>query len=144
MLIGGFLLATLVMCVPVGIFGSSNLVWGDANQYGTMKFPGTKVVHLPSGEVDVALALFIVGKGNETVEVPIPKDISLSLSPVTGAARPQISKDLGISGNSLSGTANSQRRVWTVQVPKDGDYTAKASGNLFGARQMQAGIRFRF
>jgi hypothetical protein len=38
-----FLLAILVTCLPVGILGSSNLVWGEDNQYGRVDVPGTLV-----------------------------------------------------------------------------------------------------
>jgi Short C-terminal domain len=128
----GFLLATLVACVPVGVLGSSNLVWGEDNQYGRVDVPGTKVLHLPARTVDANVAIDIPGKGNETVDVPLPKDVSLAVSPVGGRGQPVITRDVGDSGNANDDRVNSQRRVWRVRVPHDGDYRVTARGDFLG------------
>jgi hypothetical protein len=130
--IGAFLLATLIVCVPVGVLGSSNIVWGEPNDNGRVDVPGTKVLHLPSGTVDASVALFIPGKGNETVDVPLPKDLSLTVVPVSGGDPATITRDLGTSGNANDNTANSQRRVWHVKIPSDGDYRVTTHGSFLG------------
>jgi hypothetical protein len=128
--IGAFLLATLIVCIPIGVFGSSNIFWGEPDQYGRVDFPGTGVVHLPSGNVDAALALYIPGKGNEDIELPVPPSISLALVPVSGSATPTITRDLGQSNNASDNFANTVRRVWKVDVPEEGDYTATTHGHV--------------
>jgi hypothetical protein len=128
--IGAFLLATLLVCIPIGVFGSSNIVWGEPDQYGRVDFPGTGVVHLPAGSVDAALALDIPGKGNQSVDLPVPSDVSLSIAPVSGSATPMITRDLGQSNNASDDFANTVRRVWTIEAPEEGDYTVTGRGRV--------------
>jgi hypothetical protein len=128
----GWLLATLVLTVPIGILGSSNLVWGEDHQYGRMDVPGTKVLHLPGHTVDVNVAVDIPGKGNETVDVPLPSDLSLTVSAVDGSSRPKITRDVGDSDNANDNRVNSQRRVWRVHVDHAGDYRVTGRGNFLG------------
>ena len=130
-IVGGFLLATLVLCAPVGILGSSNLVWGEDNQYGKVPVPGSRVLHLPSGSVDVSAAMAILGKGNETVDVPIPRDLALTVVPVGGGAPAVVHRDLGDSTNAMDDGVDSQRRVFKVDVPHDGDYRVRTDGSFF-------------
>ena len=122
--------ATFAVMAVVGVLGSSNLVWGEDNQYGTVDVPGSKVLHLPKRTVDVSAAVYILGKGNETVDVPIPPDMRLAVAPVDGGERPEISRDVGSSSNASSNRVNAQRRVWKVDVPREGDYRVSAAGHL--------------
>ena len=128
-----FVAAWFSVLAVVGILGSSNIVWGEDNQYGRVDVPGEKVLHLPGREIDVSAAMHIIGKGNETVDVPIPNDASLTVTPVKGDATVAIRRDLGSSENALDDGVNSQRRVWKIDVPADGDYTVKAAGSFAGA-----------
>ena len=129
----GFILATLVLCVPVGIFGSSNLIWGEPNQYGRIEVPGHGVLHLPGGIVDVAVAADIVGRGNETPDFPLPADLALMVTPVSGSSHPTVSDAPGDSSNAMADGANTLRPVWKVRVPLDGDYLVRARGSFAGA-----------
>jgi hypothetical protein len=128
--IGAFLLATLIVCIPIGVFGSSNIFWGDPHQDGRVDFPGTGVVHLPAGDVDAALALYIPGKGNESVDLPVPSSVSLSIAPVNGSATPTVTRDLGPSNNANDNFVNTVRRVWRVDVPEEGDYAVTCRGRV--------------
>jgi hypothetical protein len=128
-----FLVAVLAVGTVVGILGASNLVWGEDNQNGIVPVPGQKVLHLPAGDVDASLAVDIIGKGNETVDVPIPSELALSVSPVDGSRPVQVTRDLGASSNANADGVNSQRRVWRVHVPADGDYRVRARGGFPGA-----------
>jgi hypothetical protein len=128
-----FLVALFFVGNIVGILGASNLVWGEDNQYGIVAVPGTKVLHLPERDIDVSLAVDIIGKGNETVDVPIPSRLAMSVSPVDGAEPVQVTRDLGGSTNADADGVNSQRRVWRIHVPADGDYRVRARGNFPGA-----------
>jgi hypothetical protein len=131
--VGAFVLAWFIVLTVVGIFGSSNLVWGENNQYGRVDVPGTKVLHLPAREIDVSAAMHILGKGNETVDVPIPDDASVVVRPVTGEATVRIRRDLGDSTNAMDDGVNSQRRVWKIDVPREGDYRVTAAGSFAAA-----------
>lgn len=122
--------ATFAVWVVVGVLGSSNLVWGEDDQYGTVDVPGSKVLHLPKRTVDVSAAVYILGKGNEDVDLPLPSDMALTVAPVDGEARPVVSRDVGGSSNAGASGVNTQRRVWKVDVPQDGDYRVSAGGDL--------------
>ena len=127
-----FFSVALAMCAPVGILGSSNLVWGEDNQYGIVRVPGAKVVHLPAGDVDVSAAVDIVGKGNETVDLPLPKHLTLALTPVDDVAQAVVKRSIGGSTNADGDGVNTQRRVWEVHVPSAGDFRVKTRGNFLG------------
>ncbi|MEA2449753.1 MAG: hypothetical protein QOG63_1685 [Thermoleophilaceae bacterium] len=126
------LLASFVMCAPVGILGSSNLVWGEDDQYGKVKVPGHEVLHLPAGTVDVNAAVDIPGKGNATVDLPLPSHLSLAVAPVGGASEPVVTRSVGTSTNANANDVNTQRRVWHVRVQQSGDYRVAARGNFLG------------
>jgi hypothetical protein len=125
--IGALLLAWLICTVVVGVLGSSNIFWGEANQYGHVDVPGRRTLHLPSGKVEASAALYVVGKGNETVDVAIPEGLALTITPPV-----RLERSLGSSGNSLTGGVNSQRRVWWLHVPRAGDYRIQTRGSLRG------------
>jgi hypothetical protein len=129
----GFVLATLVICVPVGILGSSNLVWGEPNQYGRIEVPGQGVLHLPSGTAEVSVAADIVGRGNETPDFPLPSDLALAVTPVSGPPLVTIEDALGDSSNAIADGANTLRLVWKVRIPIEGDYRVRGRGTFAGA-----------
>jgi hypothetical protein len=128
-----WLLGTLVLCVPVGVIGSSNLMWGEPNQYGRIDVPGHGVVHLPANTVEVAVAADIVGRGNQTPDFPLPSDLALEVTPVSDSAQPTVEDALGRPSNAIADGANTLRRVWKVRVPEDGDYRVRARGSFLGA-----------
>jgi hypothetical protein len=130
LVIAGFLVATLVVMVPVGILGSSNLVWGEPNQDGRVPIPGKAVVHLPAGTVEATVAIEMPAKGNETVDLPLPSNLSVAIFPVGGGTEPTVSDDLGDSGNAGADGVNVKRRVWSVDVPQDGDYRVRTRGDF--------------
>ncbi len=130
--VGLWLLASFLWCIPVGIFGSSNLVWGEPNQYGRVAAPGTGVVHLPAGDVDGTVAMIIPGRGNETPTVLLPDDLALTVVAVDGSGTATVTRHVGSSGNAMDNKADSQRRVWKIDVPHDGDYRATARGGFSG------------
>ena len=129
----GFFIAWIVLMLPVGVLGSSNLVWGEPNQYGRIDVPGEGVLHLPTGTVEVAVAAEIVGRGNQTPNFPLPADLALSVTPVSGSAHPTVIEALGHSSNANADGADTLRHVWKVQVPVDGRYRVGARGTFAGA-----------
>ena len=131
--IGFWLLASFLWCIPVGIFGSSNLVWGEPNQYGRVAVPGTGVVHLPAGDVDGTVAMIIPGRGNETPTIVLPDNLALTVVAVDGSGTTTVTRHVGTSGNAMDNKADSQRQVWKISVPHDGDYRVTTRGDFSGA-----------
>jgi hypothetical protein len=129
----GFFIAWIVLMLTVGVLGSSNLVWGEPNQYGRIDVPGEGALHLPTGTVDVAVAAEIVGRGNQTPNFPLPADLALSVTPVSGSAHPTVIEALGHSSNANADGADTLRHVWKVQLPADGRYRVGARGRFAGA-----------
>src|SRR5215831_9942314 len=130
--VGVWLLASFLWCIPVGILGASNLVWGEPNQYGRVDIPGTGVVHLPSGNVDGTVAMIIPGRGNETPTVLLPDDLSLTVVATDGSGAAKVTRHLGTSGNALDNQADSKRLVWKIDVPHSGDYRVTTKGDFVG------------
>ena len=79
----GFMMATMVIAFPVGLFASSNIVWGEDNQYGRVPIPGTQVVHIPAGQATVSVAVALPGRGNATPTLHLP-DVSFDIKAVDG------------------------------------------------------------
>lgn len=127
--IGIALLTMFILGITGGIL-QSNLVQGEyKTKYGTVRVPGSKVLHLPSGTADVAFAAFLPGAGNETPDMPIPKNLGLAIDPADPAgAKPVITRDLGSSENSSADNTNTDARIWKVDVPAEGDYRVVAKG----------------
>jgi hypothetical protein len=129
--VGAFLLATLLVGIVLGLL-NSNLIWGEANQYGRVPIPGKKVVHLPSGEVQVNVAAALPGRGNQTPELLLPP-LTLTMSALhPGEEAPTVAEDLGSSTNANDNEVDTQRRTWKLEVPAAGSYLAKVSGDFTG------------
>lgn len=129
----GFGLAVLLVTVPVGILGSSNLVWGEDNQYGRVDVPGTAVLKLPAGSMQVSVAVDLVGRGNGTPDLPLPSDLALTVAPVDGAGQPVVTRVHGASSsNANDNRVNTQIEAWTVDVPKAGSYRVTTKGDFDG------------
>jgi hypothetical protein len=128
-----FGVAFMVACVPVGILGSSNIVWGEDNQYGRVDIPGTAVLHLPAGTIRVSVAIALPGRGNATPDLPFPADLALTVTPADDAgAQPAVTRVDAASGNADDNRVNTQRQAWTVRVPRDGSYRVAAQGSFTG------------
>jgi hypothetical protein len=128
--VAGFLLVSLFVMIPL-IFLNSNLVWGEANQYGRVPIPGHKVVHLPSGSVEVSVAAALPGRGNETPELLLPP-LTLTMKARGGQEAPTVEEDIGSSVNANDSEVDTQRTAWKLQVPEDGDYLAVLKGDFTG------------
>jgi hypothetical protein len=128
--IGGFLLISVFVFIPL-VFLNSNLVWGEANQYGRVPIPGHKVVHLPSGEVEVTVAAALPGRGNETPELLLP-ELNLTMKAKGGQEAPTIEEDIGDSVNANDSEVDTQRTAWKLHVPEEGNYLAIIQGDFTG------------
>jgi hypothetical protein len=127
--LGAFLLATIFVSIPL-IFLNSNLVWGEGNQYGRVPIPGHKIVHLPAGDIEVSVAAALPGRGNETPELLLPT-LTLTMKAHHGEA-PLVSEDIGSSVNANDNEVDTQRRVWKLEVPTEGNYLAVLKGDFTG------------
>ena len=122
--LGAYLLGTLIVCIPIGILGSSNIVWGEPDQYGKVPIPGSKVVHLPAGTTDASVAVILPGRGNETPTLPLPDDLSLTVAGAT------VTRHLGDTSNAMADGADTQRKAFEVDVPRAGDYRVSVRGRI--------------
>jgi hypothetical protein len=128
--VGAFLLISVFVAIPL-IFLNSNLVWGEANQYGRVPIPGHKVIHLPSGAVEVSVAAALPGRGNETPELLLPT-LNLTMKARGGQEAPTVEEDIGTSVNADDSEVDTQRTVWKLHVPEEGNYLAVLKGDFTG------------
>lgn len=127
---GGFLLATLVVAVVIGVV-NSNLFWGEANQLARIDIPGAGTVHLPGGTTEATVAVALPGRGNETPELLLP-ELDLSVTPIGEAGKAEISEDLGESVNANDKYDDTSRVVWKIKTPSSGDYRVRVAGDMTG------------
>ncbi len=127
--LGAFLVCTVFVALPL-IFLNSNLIWGEGNQYGRVPIPGHKVLHLPAGKVEVNVAAALPGRGNETPELLLPT-LTLTMKAHHGEA-PTVSEDIGESVNADDSEVDTQRQVWELDVPQEGEYLAVLQGDFTG------------
>jgi hypothetical protein len=128
--LGAFLLVSVIVAIPL-IFANSNLVWGEANQYGRVPIPGHKAIHLPAGEVEVTVAAALPGRGNETPELLLPP-LTLTMKARGDQDAPTVAEDIGPSVNANDSEVDTQRTAWKLQVPEEGDYLAVLTGDFTG------------
>lgn len=127
----GAVVATMVAFLPVGFFASSNVVWGEDDQYGRVPVPDTKVIHLPAGQVTVSVAVALPGRGNGTPTLRLP-DCGFGIEAVDGGPDPKITEDIGVSENANDNRVDTQRRVWRMSVTRAADYKVTTHGNFTG------------
>jgi hypothetical protein len=128
--LGAFLLISVFVFIPL-VFLNSNLVWGEANQYGRVPIPGHKVIHLPSGSVEVTVAAALPGRGNETPELLLP-ELTLTMKAKGEQEAPTVAEDIGTSVNANDSEVDTQRTAWKLQVPEEGNYLAIVQGDFTG------------
>jgi hypothetical protein len=128
--IGGFLLATLLVAVVIGI-ANSNIFWGEANQIARIPIPGRQKVELPAGETQATVAVALPGRGNETPELLIPP-LELSVTPYGEAGKAEIREELGSSVNANDNYDDTQRAVWKIDAPSAGTYLVSVKGDMTG------------
>lgn len=128
---GVALLATVVALTPVGFLASSNIAWGEDNQYGRVSIPGTKVMHIPTGQVTVSVAVALPGRGNGTPTLRLP-DCGFAIEAVDGGSNPKVTEDIGDSNNANDTLDDTQRQVWRMSVTRTADYKITTHGDFTG------------
>jgi hypothetical protein len=128
--IGGYLLLTFFICIPIGI-ANSNLFWSESNQFGRVPIPGRQRVHLPARKVQINVAAVLPGRSTQTPELLVP-DLQLTLIPPKGVTEPKIERSLGETQNSLDKYADTQRRIAYADVETAGTYLVVVEGDFTG------------
>ncbi|RAG85127.1 hypothetical protein DN069_13445 [Streptacidiphilus pinicola] len=129
--LGVALLATVVALMPVGFLASSNIVWGEDNQYGRVSIPGAEVIHIPAGQVTVSVAVALPGRGNGTPTLRLP-DCGFTIDAVDGGSTPKVTEDIGSSNNANDNLDDTQRQVWRMSVTRTADYKITTHGDFTG------------
>jgi hypothetical protein len=130
--LGVFALASFLAMPVVGILGSSNLVWGEPNQFGRVRIPGTRVLTLPAGRIIGTVAVALPGRGNATPDLPLPDDLALQIVPAGGGPGPAITRHTAPTGNAMDKLDDTQRAVWRLDVPSAGKYRVDVRGSFLG------------
>ncbi len=122
-LIGLAAIATLVLWL-IGIFALNR-----SAKYGKVGIPGSAVVHLPAGEVDVSFdAQVPTYAGNANVSLPIPR-LGLSVVPISGGLIPGYESSVG---STTSVNSDAHRQIAKLDVPAGGRYRVTVSGGVGG------------
>jgi hypothetical protein len=122
---------SLALLAVVGLIVVWFLSWtllSHSDKYGRVDIPGSAVLRLPEGEVQVSFrTLLATNGGNGALNVP---PLSLGVHPADGVGPdPEVSKDFGTTA-SVNGDAHV--RIWTLQVDHEGPYRVVAGGQVGG------------
>ncbi len=128
--VGGFLLATLLVSVVIGV-ANSNLFWGEANQLARIDIPGAQTVHLPGGTTEATVAVALPGRSTQTPTLLLP-ELELSVTPMGEAGKAEISESLGETVNANDKYDDTSRVVWKIKAPSSGDYRVRIAGDMTG------------
>jgi hypothetical protein len=99
-------------------------VFDSSAKYGHVDIPGSAVLHLPGGRVDISYREFVPSAQNGLF---VPR-AGISVRP---AGRPGAYLTLAdASGSTVSVNGVAHRKVLTVEVPDAGDYSVRTSGAI--------------
>ena len=126
------LATAIVIMVGSGIGFIATLVLGafvldNYDAYGEVPIPGTGKLHLPAGQVTVSFHTVTVGSSSGG-GLPVPH-LVLDIDPPAGVADPKVTESVG---TSTSVNNDIHRRVWSAQIPAEGDYIITTSGEING------------
>lgn len=127
----GWVAGSLALLAVIGLIVLWFLSWtvlSHSDKYGRVDIPGSAVLRLPEGEVQVSFrTLLATNGGNGALNVP---PLSLGVHPADGVGPdPEIRKDFGTTA-SVNGDAHV--RVWTLQVDHEAPYRIIAGGQVGG------------
>ncbi len=118
------LLAVLALTI-VGQIVNANIAsdLSDAEKYGSVHLPGSAILELPSGSLEV----MVHGDGSTALDVP--RGLRLTVVPVGGGPAAVVSRDRGGQfGSSTRSTSSEFRRIFRLHMPQAGAYRATVSG----------------
>jgi hypothetical protein len=131
----------LLAVVGSGIYLLTAVGGGDGD-YGSMRIPSARVVHLPAGRVDMTFTMDLT---NQTVDIPV---LRIGLEPEGGGRQLVVTHEIG-SAVGINGVTHDVV-AWT-DVPAEGDYRVAVDGAdpsepnpqlLFGPPDTSARIGF--
>jgi hypothetical protein len=120
----GVALAVIVCLGFVAQIVTANILnnFGDASRYGRFYIPGSKVLMLPAGSLELLLS-------QHGVTLQVPPKLTVSVSPThRSVPAPIVKRDRGSRFGSSGQGAQSFVRVWSVQVSRSGEYRVTAGG----------------
>src|ERR1700742_3010978 len=102
---------------------------GNPSKYGSVDIPGSQVVQLPAGRVDLILESDV----DEGASLDVPSDLTATVTPVDASGTPTVTRNVGgdytrnpPGQRRPNGLSNSYRRVFEVEVPAAGRYRVTA------------------
>jgi hypothetical protein len=94
--------------------------------FGEVSVPGSTSLHLPAGEMTVSFHTATTGGASSGFPIP---DLSLTISPPAGVAKPEVVENVG---TTTSVNSDVHVRVWTVRIPQEGTYDIETDGKVNG------------
>ena len=101
-------------------------VLDEYDAYGEVTIPGSTNLHLPAGEMTVSF--HTMSTGRPTGGFPIP-DLRFGIIPPAGVSDPQVTESIG---GTTSVNSDVHVRIWTVQIPQEGNYDIQVDGSVNG------------
>jgi hypothetical protein len=124
-------MAVFIPSIPFEIINANAL--SNKAAYGYVDVPGSTVLHLPAGNINVEFAEFVPGAGNQTPDVYWPSDMTLSVTPSGGGATaPALTKSIGTSTKESAYNTNAGIDFYKLQVSDAGRYKLTAHGSTDG------------
>jgi len=94
--------------------------------FGEVSVPGSTTLHLPAGEMTVSFHTLTTGGTSSGFPIP---DLSLTINPPAGVAKPDVTENVG---TTTSVNSDVHVRVWTVQIAQQGNYDIETDGKVNG------------
>lgn len=119
--------AVLFVVSLVGLFGfmlSEVFLHDPFDAYGEVPIPASRTLHLPAGDVKVSFHTATVGT-IEGGELATPPDLEVTISPPSGVATPQMTRNVG---GTVANNQDAHIGVGVVHIRSAGDYTIKTDG----------------
>jgi hypothetical protein len=124
-------MAVFIPSIPFEIINANAL--SNKAAYGYVDVPGSTVLHLPAGKINVEFAELVPGAGNQTPDVYWPSDIALSVVPAGGgAAATRLTKSIGRSTKESAYNTNAGIDFYKLTVQQAGQYKLTAQGSTDG------------
>jgi hypothetical protein len=112
-----WVLVVLTFVGGLTAFILANTALSQIDVYGTVPVPGTKVLHLPAGEVDISFATDSAVNNGGSFFTP---GMSLRVTPASGSGANPTVTDSSSSASTIG--SQTRARVFKLQVPNAGDY----------------------
>ena len=112
----------------LGLIGSILLnafVFDRFDAYGEVSIPGTAVVELPAGEVNITFHTRTLGSPGPSIPIPA---LDLTIEPPDWTGEPRLTESIG--GTTIINNTVVRQRVWKAQVSAAGAYRVTVNGNV--------------